>query len=126
MFSIPRERERAGERDERGEETWEVLGVAARAWRGRRRAQERERERVCVCVCVNENLMVLVHLRELRPRGERMRRDENARERIKCPVTGSRVTALVARLNVVGGRENTAGPRVVYLSDLRLSRLGLC
>jgi hypothetical protein len=70
-----------------------------------------------VCVCVNENLTALVRSRELRLRGERTRRDENARERIKCPVNGERVTALVARLNVVGRRENTAGPQVEYLSD---------
>ena len=75
-------------------------------------------------MCVNENLMALVRLRELRLRGERTRRDENASVRIKCPITGERVTALVARLNVVGGRENTAGPLVDCLRDLRLSSLG--
>ena len=69
--------------------------------------------------------MALVRSRELRLGGERMRRDENARERIKCPVTGERVTVLVARLNVIGRRENTAGPQVEYLGDLRLSWLGL-
>ena len=84
------------------------------------RREERER------VCVNENLMALVRSRELRLRGERTRRDKNVRDWIKCPVTSERVTALVARLNVVGGWENTAGPQVDYLSDLRLSWLGLC
>ena len=88
-----------------------MLEVAARARRGRRTAQGRERERVCVCVCVNENLMALVRLRELRLRGERTRQDKNARERIKCPITGSRVTALVARLNIVGGGRIRRDPR---------------
>jgi len=48
-------------------------------------------------------------------------RDEN----VRCPITGGCVTALVARLNVVGGQENMAGPRVDCLSDLQLSWLGL-
>src|SRR6267142_2466282 len=44
---------------------------------------------------------------------------------VKCPETGERATALVARLNVVGRRENTAGPWVDCLSNLRLLWLGL-
>src|SRR6267142_1871424 len=54
-----------------------------------------------------------------------MRQNETIKKDVKCPETGERATALMARLNVVSRQENTAGPRVDCLSDLRLSWLGL-